>query len=428
MSFIADLHIHSHYSRATSRQMNIVSLAKWSQLKGTSVVGTGDFTHPEWLSELREKLEPAEPGLFRLKREYEHDIQKDIPESCRNSVRFMLTVEISSIYRKGGRGRRVHNLIFSPSFENVEKINKKLTGMGNLNSDGRPILGLDSKELLKIMLDVSDEQIFVPAHAWTPWFSVFGSQSGFDSLYEAFDELTPHIYAIETGLSSDPAMNWRLSALDSVALISNSDAHSPEKLGREANIFDTDLSYYAIVNAIKKNDKDAFSATIEFFPEEGKYHLDGHRNCNVRLTPDESKKHNLQCPTCGRSLTLGVLHRVETLSDRGVGAQPANPRPFHSIIPLTEIIGEAEQVGPSSKKVKEIYMKLLKNLGNEFSILLNASPEDIEQHSSVLVGEGVRRMRNGGVHIKGGYDGEYGTIKIFDDKDRERTQPQETLF
>jgi uncharacterized protein (TIGR00375 family) len=428
MRFIADFHIHSHYSRATSKEMNLEGLAKWSQLKGINVVGTGDFTHPRWFGELQHKLEPAEPGLFRLKKQYEDKVQEEVFKNCRSPARFLLTVEISTIYKKHDRVRKVHSLVLVPSFKEATDINTKLSRIGNLSSDGRPILGLDTKELLKIVLETSPDCMLIPAHAWTPHFAVFGSQSGFDSLEEAFEELTPHIYAIETGLSSDPAMNWRLSALDSVALVSNSDAHSPGKLGREANIFDTEMSYFAITDALKKNDKKAFQYTIEFFPEEGKYHLDGHRPCGVRLEPEETRKHNMLCPACGRAVTVGVLFRVDKLADRPRGIRPEGARPFYSIVPLPEIIAEVEEVGPASKAVEARYVNLLSELGNEFSILLDIPIPDIERHSTRLIAEAVDRMRQGKVHIAPGYDGEYGTIKIFDDSERGSLNPQTTLF
>jgi uncharacterized protein (TIGR00375 family) len=428
MRFIADLHIHSHYSRATSKEMNLFGLARWSRIKGTNVVGTGDFTHPEWFKELETKLEAEAFGTLRLKEKYRKEAEKDLPETCRSPIRFILTVEISTIYSKGGKVRKVHSVVFAPSLDAAAKINNRLSMVGNLRADGRPILGLDAKELLKIVLDVSEDCLLVPAHAWTPHFSVFGSNSGFDSLEECFEELTPHIYAIETGLSSDPAMNWRLSSLDKLALISNSDAHSPRKLGREANIFDTEISYRAITDAIKKNDRDKFKATIEFFPEEGKYHLDGHRNCGVSMEPEETKRRNGICPKCGRRVTVGVMHRVSDLADRPRGYKPENSRPFYNIVPLPEIIAEIEGVGPRTKTVDAIYNNLIENLGNEFSILLDVPIKDIEKHSSPILGEAVRKMREGKISISAGYDGEYGKISIFGDKEKVDLTPQGTLF
>lgn len=415
--------------------MNIVELTKWGQLKGIQVMGTGDFTHPRWFKELQERLEPAEPGLYKLGTKFAKEIQAQVPTSCQTDMRFVPTVEVSCIYKKNDHVRKMHVIIVSPKLEYAQHIGEQLGKIGNIKHDGRPILGLDAKRLLEIVLDVSEDNLFIPAHAWTPHFSVFGSQSGFDSLTEAFDELTPHIYAIETGLSSDPAMNWRLSALDNIALISNSDAHSAKKLGREANVFNTELSYTAIAQAIKTNDLTTFESTIEFYPQEGKYHLDGHRTCQVRLEPAETKKLKGLCPECGKSVIVGVQHRVDDLADRAdktirsAKARPKNARPFHNIIPLPEIIAEVVQKGVNTKTVDTIYFPLLKALGNEFHILLEAPIQDIAAHSSPMVAEAVRRMRDGKVHIAAGYDGEFGTIKIFEAKERKQfSGPQGTLL
>src|SRR4030043_1024 len=307
MRFFADLHIHSRYSRATSSKMSLESLWEWAQLKGITVIGTGDFTHPKWFQELKDKLEPLGNNLFKLKDNLQSNF---IPVTCRSDVYFMLTAEISSIYSKKGRTRKIHNLIFAPDFSTAARINAFLSKIGNLSSDGRPILGFYAKQLLKMVIDVSSDSMVVPAHAWTPHFSVFGSESGFDSLKECFEELTPHIHSIETGLSSDPPMNWRLSALDRITLISNSDAHSPSKIGREANAFACALEYKEIARVIKEKDPTGLLFTVEFFPEEGKYHYDGHRMCNVLYTPEESKAHKNICPVCNRQLTVGVRHRV----------------------------------------------------------------------------------------------------------------------
>lgn len=423
MRFIADLHIHSKYSRATSRDMSPESIWRWAQLKGVTVIGTGDFTHPKWFKELNEKLEPAENGLFSLKSEY---ITDNVPGSCRADVLFMLSAEISCIYSKNGRTRKIHSIIFVQDFADAAKISLALSRIGNLNADGRPILGLDAKELLRIVTETSPDAMLVPAHAWTPHFSVFGAASGFDSLEECFEELTPHIYAIETGLSSDPAMNWRLSALDRITLISNSDAHSAAKIGREANIFDTKISYKHMMDALKK--KKGFLGTIEFFPEEGKYHYDGHRQCETSLSPKETIRHNYLCPVCGKKVTVGVMHRVEKLADREEGFRPKAAPSFRSIIPLPEIIAETLNVGVSSKAVDAVYQKLLQKLGNEFRILMEAPLDEIAKTGSPLLGEAVSRMRKGDVHIAPGYDGEYGKIKIFEAVERKETKGQETLF
>ena len=423
MRFIADLHIHSHYSRATSKDMSPEGIWKWAQLKGITVIGTGDFTHPGWLKELNEKLRPAGHGLFMLKNEF---CTNDIPESCRDDVYFILSAEISCIYRKNGRTRKIHAIVLAPDFASAARLNLVLSKIGNLNADGRPILGLDAKELLKIVLEASPDFMLIPAHAWTPHFSLFGSESGFDTMEECFDELTPHIHAIETGLSSDPAMNWRLSALDRVTLISNSDAHSAAKIGREANIFDTDISYPAMMEAIRT--RRGFLGTIEFFPEEGKYHFDGHRTCCVSLSPKETIRHNYLCPVCGKRLTVGVMHRVEKIADRNYGFKPGAAPGYHSIIPLPEIIGEALKVGPGSKKVNTAYLNLIKKLGNEFKILMDAPLNEIETASSSIIAEAISRMRSGNVHIAPGYDGEYGKIRIFEEVERKEIKGQMKLL
>jgi uncharacterized protein (TIGR00375 family) len=423
MRFIADLHIHSGFSRATSREISLENIWKWAQFKGITVVGTGDFTHPLWRNTLKEKLYNNGNNVFNLKNKY----REDILTSCRGEVFFMLTSEVSCIYTKSGKVRKIHNLIFVPDFAAAQRVSKELAKIGNLESDGRPILGLDAKVLLKIVLDSSDNSMLVPAHAWTPHFSVFGASSGFDSLEECFDELTPNIHAIETGLSSDPSMNWRLSALDGITLISNSDAHSPAKLGREANIFDTDyatrkgkrgtgdseISYQFIMDAIKT--RKGFIGTIEFFPEEGKYHYDGHRACGVSLSPSETMKRNYMCPVCGKKVTVGVLHRVEKLADRKEGFRPKGAAPFYSIIPLPEIIAEIKKVGVNSKTVREEYFRLIEELGSEFRILLDTPPDDIERATSPLMREAMERMRSGNVHIVPGFDGEYGKVRIFEE-------------
>ena len=424
MQYICDFHIHSKYSRATSKDMDVENLDKWAKIKGIQVVGTGDFTHPQWLKELKESLEPAEPGLFKMKK-----LDKE--------VRFILTVEISSIYSKNNRTRKIHNIIFAPDFGTVEKINTHLGWIGNLKSDGRPILGLDAKELAKIVLNSSKDCLIVPAHAWTPWFSIFGSNSGFDSIKECFEEYSKYIYAIETGLSSDPAMNWRWSALDNITLISNSDAHSPAKLGREVNIFEGEkIDYNLIVEAIKNGASPVMQRgnslklikTIEFFPEEGKYHWDGHRNCGVCLSPEESKKYNNLCPTCGKPLTIGVMNRVAQLADRPAGAKPANPIPYKSLIPLGEIIADVLKVGTGTKQVAGHYKELIKRIGSEFKVLLEAKQEDIMAASLPEIAEGVIRVREGKVNVKPGFDGEFGKISIFGKEEKKGISGQKTLF
>ncbi len=424
MQFIADFHIHSKYSRATSKDMDLENLDKWAKIKGIKVLGTGDFTHPEWLKNLKEKLHPAERGLFKLKN---------------SETRFILTSEISCIYSKQGRVRKIHILIFAPDFETVEKINTHLGLIGNLKADGRPILGLDAKELAKIVLDASSECLVVPAHCLTPWFGIFGSKSGFDSLKECFEDYTKHIFAIETGLSADCPMLWRLSDLDKVALISNSDAHSPAKLGREANVFDTELSYPAIVEVIKgenlhpvrnqiSNGARKFLYTIEFFPQEGKYYYDGHRACEIRLSPKESKKYNNVCPNCGKPLTVGVLNRAEELADREEGLRPKEAIPFKSIVPLVEIIAQVVGQTPATKRVAKEYQNLIKKFGNEFNILLNTSYQDLQTSALPGIAKGIKRVREGKVHMEPGYDGVFGKIRIFSQGEQKALSKQGILF
>jgi uncharacterized protein (TIGR00375 family) len=424
MRFFADLHIHSRYSRATSPEMSLESLWRWAQIKGITVIGTGDFTHPKWLQELKEKLDVYDGNLFKLKESYQRE---NAPLSCTSDVSFLLTAEISCIYSKNGRVRKIHAIVMVPDIPAAERINTALSRIGNLSADGRPILGLDAKELLRIVLDNSPEAMFIPAHAWTPHFSVLGANSGFDSLKECFDELTPHIHAIETGLSSDPMMNWRLSALDGVTLISNSDAHSPAKLGREANIFDLEsISYQSLSEAIRM--RKGFLGTIEFFPEEGKYHYDGHRACGVNLSPEETLHHDFLCPVCGKSVTVGVMHRVGKLADRPTGFKLPNAPPFYSLIPLPEILSEVMKVGVNSKAIGKEYLRLLESIGNEFTILMDTPLDDIEREGSALLREAISRMRTGNVHIVPGYDGEYGKVKIFEEVERKEIKGQKRLF
>ena len=416
MKFVADFHLHSKYSRATSQEMNLENLDKWAQIKGIKVLGTGDFTHPEWFKELKEKLKEEERGLFKLK-------------SGNSETRFILTTEISCVYSKGGKVRKIHIILFAPSFEIVEKINAHLSWVGNLKADGRPTLGLDAKELAKIVLDISPDCLIVPAHIWTPWFSLFGSRSGFDSLEECFEEYSEYIFAGETGLSSDPAMNWRVSALDKITLISNSDSHSPSRIGREANVFDTTLDYFSILEAIKKKDKERFLYTIEFYPEEGKYHYDGHRLCNIRMSPEESRKTGGICPNCGKPLTIGVLNRVEQLADRPENFVPQNAIPFKRLVPLEEIIAQALNLNKAANQVRRDYQNLIKNFGNEFNVLLSVSKEDLEKVAGPEIAEGIIRAREGKVITEPGYDGVYGKIKVFGkEKENPLSFRQKILF
>ncbi|MBT8350206.1 MAG: endonuclease Q family protein, partial [Deltaproteobacteria bacterium] len=428
MKFIADLHIHSKFSIATAKNLDLENLYIAAQLKGITVIGTGDFTHPGWFAEIKEKLVPAEQGLFKLKDEIAAVCDKEVPVLCRSQVRFMLSCEISNIHKRDGKVRKNHNLIFMSDLLEAEKFNKKLDKIGNIKSDGRPILGLDAKNLLEMMLDTSDTAFFVPAHIWTPWFSVMGSKSGFDSIEECFEDLTPHIFAVETGLSSDPPMNWRISTLDGLTLISNSDAHSPMKLGREANLFDTNLSYYDIRSAIESGDKNQFLGTFEFFPQEGKYHLDGHRKCDIRFTPQETLKNKGVCPVCQKPLTLGVLFRIEELADRPENSLPQEKTPFYSIIPLTEILSEILNVGAGSKTVKLKYDDLLEKYGPELKILHKTKYEALERSGIPLLAEAIKRMRTKKITLLPGYDGEFGKVKIFTQQEREKLSKQKALF
>jgi len=413
MRFIADFHLHSKYSRATSKDMEVETLARWAKKKGIALLGTGDFTHPTYFAELQAKLVPSGNGLFQLRKGDE-------------GVRFILTTELSNIYSQKGKVRRIHNLIFAPSFEVVEKINSKMGNLGKLSSDGRPIFGFAAKELVKIIFDVSEDCLIVPAHAWTPWFSIFGANSGFDSIGECFEEMSPHIRAIETGLSSDPEMNWRLSALDEITLISNSDAHSPNRLGREANCFDGDLHYQEVVDILRKKDKRKFLFTIEFFPEEGKYHYDGHRQCGVIFSPAETRSHRNLCPECQKKLTIGVMHRVEELSDRQEGFIPKHAVPSIHLIPLEEIIAGGLGVRVGTKAVDAEYDRLIERGGSEFHILLDATPDELASFVPPRILEGIIRMRQGKVSIVPGHDGVYGKINLFPEQ-KETGQSKEQL-
>lgn len=402
MNYCADLHIHSPYSRATSPDSTLAGLAAWARLKGIQVVATGDFTHPVWFSTLKAELVPAEPGFFRLR----HD-PVNAPK-----VRFILSAEISCIYKRHGKVRKVHNLLYVPDFESAERIVSKLSAIGNLVSDGRPILGLDSRDLLEIVLGAAPDGVLVPAHIWTPWFSIFGSKSGFDSVEECFGDLTDHIFALETGLSSDPAMNRCISALDRYALISNSDCHSPSKLGREVNLLSTQLDYYSLWKAIRGNNRSSFHGTVEFFPEEGKYHADGHRACSVSLAPAESIRLGNLCPVCHKPLTIGVQNRVMEFADRELPHFPDDAPQVYSLIPLPELLSELLGKGAATKTVMTAYRRLLSRFESEFAILLHDRLDEIS-HASPLLGEAVRRMRHGEVIRQPGYDGEYGVIKVF---------------
>jgi DNA helicase-2/ATP-dependent DNA helicase PcrA len=428
MEFIADLHVHSKYSRATAKNLDLENLYIAAQLKGVTVVATGDFTYPAWFEEITEKLVAAEPGLLKLKEELARQCDAQVPESCRRPVRFMLVTEISNIYKKNGRTRKNHNLVFAPDIEVARQFSNRLDKIGNIKSDGRPILGLDAHDLLETLLETSADAFLIPAHIWTPWFSVLGSKSGFDSIEECFEDLTPHIFAVETGLSSDPAMNWRVSSLDGFTLVSNSDAHSPLNLGREANLFNTELSYSAIKSAMKTGSPNQFLGTFEFYPEEGKYHIDGHRACDISFWPTTTLKHDGLCPVCGKPLTLGVLYRVEELADRKEGQKSPRMAPYFSIIQLKDILSEIFRVGPNSKKVKQAYQATLDKLGSEFNILQNLDIVALEQAGISLLPEAVERMRRQEINVIPGFDGQYGRVQIFKDHERARLMGQQSLF
>jgi uncharacterized protein (TIGR00375 family) len=418
MKFIADLHIHSKFSRATSRDMDLEHICEWAKFKGIDLIGTGDFTHPLWLKELRFKLEPKGNGLYAYR-----------------GVHFMLSAEVNNIFTKDEKVRKVHNLMYAPSFDEAEEINARLKQYADLSIDGRPILPLYASRLVELVTDVSPDCMVVPAHAWTPHFSAFGSNSGFNSLEECYEDQTPRIFALETGLSSDPAMNRRLSALDDCALISNSDAHSPSKLGREANVFDCQMDYATIRHVLKTRDRKRFLYTIEFFPEEGKYHYDGHRDCGMRLSPSETKKHKGLCPSCGKKVTVGVMHRVDDLADRREGEFPENAVPFKRLVPLEEIVSLAIGVGVGTQKVNQEYHKLISHFGSEFNVLLEAPATELGRVTTAVVAEAVIKVREGKVQVLPGYDGEFGTIMISDKPaepaakaDKSKSKKQMELF
>ena len=425
--YIADLHIHSPYSRATSRDSTLAGLAAWAGIKGIQIVGSGDFTHPGWFTTLKESLEPAEPGLFRLKSGAA--LPSPLPglTSPPHTVRFLLSAEVSCIYKRHGAVRKVHNLLYVPDFTAAERINRRLAAIGNITADGRPILGLDSRDLLAIMLEEAPEGFLVPAHIWTPWFSIFGSRSGFDSLEECFGDLTPHIFALETGLSSDPAMNRLISSLDSCALISNSDCHSPGKLGREANLFSAGFDFFSLRDALRANSRHGFRGTVEFFPEEGKYHADGHSDCRVCLDPPETRRFGGICPVCRRPLTVGVQYRVMELADRREPFFPENAPEVFSLIPLQEILGELLGCGPLTKGVLRHYATALAIFGSEFELLLRTPLADIERHAPLLA-EAIRRIRSGRVIRQSGYDGRYGVIRAFADGELGSAKGRAALF
>lgn len=410
MKTIADLHIHSRFSMATSKEGTPENLDFWARKKGISLIGTGDFTHPVWREELKERLVSEGNGLYRLRDAYVKEESRKFPGE---GTRFVVSGEISSIYKKNGKTRKVHNVILLPSLEVADAMAQRLEKIGNIHSDGRPILGLDSHDLLEMMLDVCPEGILIPAHIWTPHFSVLGAKSGFDSVEECFEELAPYIHALETGLSSDPAMNWRISKLDRYQLVSNSDAHSPSKLGREANLLDIDCSYEGLYRAIQTGE--GLEGTVEFFPEEGKYHFDGHRKCGVSLSPVEAERLGGICPVCGKKLTMGVDHRVEQLADRAEGFVKKDGKKYESLVPLPEVISACMGYSTASKKVQGCFEQMIQTLGTEFDILRNVPSEDIKSCAGERIAEGIENVRNGKVKRIPGYDGEYGKIQLFDE-------------
>lgn len=410
MKMIADLHIHSRFSMATSKEDTPENLDFWARKKGISLIGTGDFTHPVWREELKERLVSEGNGLYRLRDAYVKEESRKFPGE---GTRFVVSGEISSIYKKNGKTRKVHNVILLPSLEAADAMAQRLEKIGNIHSDGRPILGLDSHDLLEMMLDVCPEGILIPAHIWTPHFSVLGAKSGFDSVEECFEELAPYIHALETGLSSDPAMNWRISKLDRYQLVSNSDAHSPSKLGREANLLDIDCSYEGLYRAIQTGE--GLEGTVEFFPEEGKYHFDGHRKCGVSLSPVEAERLGGICPVCGKKLTMGVDHRVEQLADRAEGFVKKDGKKYESLVPLPEVISACMGYSTASKKVQGCFEQMIQTLGTEFDILRNVPSEDIKSCAGERIAEGIENVRTGNVKRIPGYDGEYGKIELFEE-------------
>lgn len=410
MSFICDFHVHSKYSRATSKEMDIENLSRWARLKGIDLLGTSDFTHPEWLKNLKDKLETVEYGLYKHGETY-----------------YMLTTEVSNIYFKQGKTRKVHNMIFAPSFEAAEEINKMLSQYGDLYSDGRAILSLECDRLVKRLFEINEDIFVVPAHVWTPWFSLFGANSGFNSIEECFEAETPRIYALETGLSSDPPMNWRWSELDRFSLISNSDAHSPRNIGREANVFSSKIGYKELIELLKNKDREKFLYTVEFYPQEGKYHWDGHRACNARLSPAEAKTLNFKCPTCGKKITVGVMHRVEKLSDRKEGFILEGAHAYRNLVPLAEIISVALGVGVDTETVHKEYNNLINLFGSEFKILLDVPEERVEKECPARIAKGILNVRLGNVEVTPGYDGVYGKVNIFKEGE-EKKEKQLELF
>lgn len=410
--FVADFHIHSRYSRACSKDLSIKELAKWAKIKGIGLLGTGDFTHALWLQELKDTLQPTGKGLFSY-----------------DGATFILTAEVNTLFYKRGKAHQIHHVLIAPSFEAVDRIDQELSAFGSLDFDGRPMLQMEAWRLVEIVLGIEPRCLVIPAHAWTPHFALFGSNSGFDSVEECFEHQSKNIFVLETGLSSDPAMNWRLSALDRYALISNSDSHSARRIGREANVFNCELNYDEIVTALKTKDRSKFLYTVEFFPQEGKYHYDGHRKCGIRLSPQESRKQNFRCPVCSRQVTVGVLNRIDKLADRPEGETPPNAIPFKHAVPMEELISEALGVGVGTQTVDREYFSLIDKFGTEFTILLGTPEEALRRSAPAKVAEAIMRMRRGQVVIEPGYDGEYGKVRVFGEAESIPSGEQQmTLF
>jgi DNA helicase II / ATP-dependent DNA helicase PcrA len=409
MPFYADLHLHSRYARATSRNANLVELALWARRKGITVLGTGDFTHPAWFEELETSLEPAEPGLFRLRDELDRAVLERLPPSCRGTLRLLLTVEVSTAFHRDGRARRMHHLLYVPGFEAAAALNDRLGRRGNIAEDGRPTLAMDAGDLLEATLDSGDGAYLVPAHVWTPWVGVLSATAGFDSIEACYGDLARHIFAVETGLSADPPMNWRVSRLDRYRSVSYSDAHAPSRLGREATELATDLDYFAIRRALETGE--GFVGTVELFPEEGRYHLSGHHRCGVRLEPAEARQARLRCPVCGKRLTMGVLQRVEDLADRPAGARPAGAAGCRNLLPLDEVVAEVAGVRPASKTVRRTVDAMLELLGPELPILERLPLDAIDEAGFPAEAEAIGKVRRGQVVRTPGFDGQYGSIR-----------------
>ena len=414
MHYIADLHVHSPYAQATSKYLSLTQLYLWAQIKGIDLLGSGDFTHPTWLETLQQELIPAGNGFYQLRKSPTTEAIPGIRPANR-SVHFCLSSEVSTIYTYKGRVRKSHHLLYVPDFETAKTLNQQLARFGSLVADGRPILNVSARDLLEIVCSTSLRCYLIPAHIWTPWFSILGSKAGYDAVQDAFRDLTEHIFALETGLSSDPAMNWRLSQLDRYALVSNSDAHSASKLGREATRFDTEFSYDGLFQALKT--KKGFQGTLEYFPEEGKYHLDGHRACHCRLYPEETKAYRSICPKCNKKLTVGVLHRVQDLADRSLPKQPAEAPNFDYIVPLPEILAQILGQRVQTKRVNRLFVKIINQFGNEFTFLRHTPIEEIAKHLPSVYAAAIRRLRTKEVRREPGYDGVYGQILL--------TQPTE---